>query len=265
MPFKGFANKSFPEYEVITPQTKQSLTVRSLTVQEEEKLKGSFVTPTKIADHLNRCLYDAIVTKPDTMKDYESFLKNVTLKDRDAILYGLYHITYEEIRNYNITCSACGIEYPITIEASKTINFNVYPGDNIIAERKKVALPVTKGVWAYIKQPTLYDEIVATRDLGSTPGNSLETITETLIIDKFEETTEQSTTPIEYIERADILDAYLSLPARDKRIIFRTYDTEFGKYGIELKMKSFCDKCGSEGIYKIDLVENFFRTLHTVG
>lgn len=265
MPFKGFQTKSFPEYEVITPQTKQSFTVRSLTVQEEERLKGSFVTPTKIADHLDKCLFDSIVTKPENITDYESFLRNVTLKDRDALLYGLFHVTYEEIRNYQIKCGTCTKEYPVTIEASKTFNFNVYPGEgNIISERKNVKLPVTKTVTAVIKQPTLMDELSAVRDLGNRPGTTIELITETLIIDKFIEDITQTTTPLEYTDRIDIIDAYLALPARDKRIIFKTYEDEFGKYGIQLSMKSFCPQCGSEEVHNIDLVENFFRSLYSI-
>ena len=54
--FKGFDVK-YPEYEVITPQTKLSFTVRSLNVREEERLKGSLMTPTKIHEHLNKCIY----------------------------------------------------------------------------------------------------------------------------------------------------------------------------------------------------------------
>ena len=88
--FKGF-NLKYPEYEVITPQTKLSFTVRSLNVQEEERLKGSILTPQKITEHLNKCLYESLVTKPEVIKDFKTFLENVTLKDRDALLYGLYH------------------------------------------------------------------------------------------------------------------------------------------------------------------------------
>ena len=105
--FKGF-NLKYPEYEVITPQTKLSFTIRSLNVQEEERLKGSLLTPQKITEHLNKCLYESLISKPEVVKDFKTFLENVTLKDRDALLYGLYHITYEEIRNYDIKCSFIG-------------------------------------------------------------------------------------------------------------------------------------------------------------
>ena len=78
MTFTGF-NIAYPEYEVITPQTNQSYTLRSLSVSEEERLKGSLITPTKIADHLNKCLFESIVNKPKSIKDMDDFLKNITL------------------------------------------------------------------------------------------------------------------------------------------------------------------------------------------
>ena len=262
MPFTGF-KAPLPEYEVITPQTKLSFTVRSLNVQEEERLKGSLMTPTKVTEHLNKCIYDSIANKPENIPDYNTFLKQVTLRDRDALLYGLYHITYEEIRNYEIKCGSCGYKYPVTVKASSTFNFTPYPADNILTKKKKVKLPVSKGVSAFIKQPSLHDEMTAIRELSSRPGSSLEIIVETLIIDKFEEDTEVKTEPTIYDDRVDIIDAYLSLPAKDKREIHEQYSEEFGKYGIELKMKSFCPECSQEEDVDIDLVDNFFRAVYS--
>lgn len=260
MTFKGFAVQ-YPEYEVLTPQSKQSFTLRSLSVQEEEKLKGSLVTPTKIAEHLNTCIFNSSVSRPEGAKDLNGFLKTVTLKDRDALLYGLYHVTYEEIRNYQVKCTACAKEYAVTIQASSTFNFKPYPGENIVDDRKKVELPISKGVFVTVKQPTLLDELDGIKKLGNRPGSSVELITETLIIDKFEQDVPERKEPILYDDRVDIIDAYLSLPARDKRAIYRTYEEQFGQYGVELKMKSNCTSCGKEDQFDIDLVESFFRTL----
>jgi len=258
--FKGF-NIKYPEYEVITPQTKQSFTLRSLSVQEEEKLKGSLVTPTKIAEHLNNCIFTSLASKPEGVEDLDSFLRSVTLKDRDALLYGLYHVTYEEIRNYQVRCTACANEYAVTVQASSTFNFNAYPGDNVIKDKEKVELPVSKGVFVTVKQPTLFDEISGINQLGNRPGSTIELITETLIIDKFEQDVPDRKEPIEYSDRVDVIDAYLSLPARDKRAIYAAYEKAFGEYGINLRMQSNCSSCGNQDEYDIDLVESFFRAL----
>jgi hypothetical protein len=260
--FTGF-NLKYPEYEIITPQTHLSFTVRSLNVQEEENLKGSLITPSKVTDHLNKCIYETIVKKPDMVIDYRTFLKYVTLKDRDAILYGLYHITYEEIRNYDIRCSQCKKEYQVTAIASSMFNFNSYPEEDIINKRIKVELPVYKGISVIIKQPTLEDEEYAFKTISTHPSVTNDLVIETLIIDKFEQDLEASKEPISITERIDIIDAFRSLPARDKRTIYTKYSEEFGKYGIDLKMKSSCTHCGNEEVITIDLVDNFFRMVYS--
>jgi hypothetical protein len=262
MTFTGF-NVKYPEYEVVTPQTKKSFTVRSLNVSEEERLKGSLVTPSKITEHLNNCIFQAVLKKPEGISDLNSFMKQITLKDRDSLLYGLYHITYEDIRNYKLKCKSCSVEYDVTVKASNTFNFNPYPGENILKDRFSFELPVTKGVSVTIMQPTLHDELMSIRNLSSRPGTNLELITETLIIEKFEQDNDISKESVVYSDRVDVIDAYLSLPARDKREIFKQYMDRYGNYGIELKMKSFCPSCGHEATYDIDLVENFFRALYS--
>ncbi|GIU69032.1 MAG: hypothetical protein KatS3mg002_0268 [Candidatus Woesearchaeota archaeon] len=259
MPFTGF-QVEYPKYEIITPQTKLSFTVRSLTVSEEERLKGSFVTPAKITEHLNRCLFDALVEKPQNIINFESFLKNVTIKDREALLYGLYHITYDEDRNYTVRCVSCGKHYDVTVEASDTFNFNPYPGDDIISKRISLNLKVLKNVTVVLKQPTLYDEWTAVKDLARNPTMTLDNITETLIIESIINEIPNGPT-VEYTDRSDIIDAYKALPARDKRLIYKTWFEEIGQYGIELKMKSYCIHCGAEEVVNIDLSEQFFRAI----
>jgi hypothetical protein len=260
--FQSF-NVKFPEYEVITPQTHSSYTLRSLNVQEEERLKGSLMTPSKVHEHLNKCIYDAVVSKPDAILDYDHFLKQVTLKDRDALLYGLYHISYEEIRNYDVTCSSCRKEYPVTVQASSTFNYNKYPGKDVLAKRIAVELPRTTGVVCFIKQPSLYDEMVSMRSLSVQPGSNMDVITETLVIERFQQDPEGGDTVV-YSERGDVVDAYMSLPARDKRVIHEAYRKNFGEYGISLKMRSTCSTCGEQEDIDIDLVTNFFRMVYTI-
>ena len=260
--FKGFDIK-YPEYEVITPQTGKSFHVRSLNVQEEERLKGSLFTPSKINDHLNKCLFDACVKKPSDIINFDDFLKKTTLKDRDALLYGLYHITYEEIRNYDVTCGSCRKEYPVTIQASSTFDMNPYPGNDILTKTVSVPLPISKGVVTTIKQPTLFEEMMALKRMAPSVSASMDVITETLVLVNFQHTPEQGDSVV-YSDREDVIDAYRSLPAKDKRAIYNKYKDEFGQYGITLKMRSNCVHCGNEEVLDIDLVDNFFRMVHSV-
>ena len=260
--FTGF-NLRLPEYEIITPQTKMSYTIRTLTVQEEERLKASLVTPAKITEHLNKCIYEAIVQKPEQVKDFMSFLKMNTLKDREALLYGLYHITYEDIRNYDIRCGSCKKDYPVTVKASETFNINPYPGDDILTKKVKIQLPMSPGVSCLIKQPLLQDEIDSIKNLSGIPGYTVDLLSETLIIDNFEQSIETQVETNIVSNKEDIISAYQSLPAKDKRVIYEKYNEEFGKYNISLKMKSFCNYCGTEEVSTIDLVENFFRMVYS--
>jgi hypothetical protein len=256
-------NLKYPEYEVITPQTHASYHTRSLNVRDEEHLKASFLTPSKITEHLNKCIYDSLVKKPDSIKSYNDFLKNVTLKDRDALLYGLYHITYEDIRNYEIKCGNCGKNYQITVKASKTFNSLPYPKKDVLKKKVEVILPISTGVSVIIKQPTMFDELLAFQTLGSQPNANNDIITETLVIHEFKQLPENGDV-IVWTEPGDIIDAYLSLPSLDKRKIHSTYRETFGKYGIVLKMKSTCIHCGQEEGVDLDLVQNFFRMVYSV-
>lgn len=263
MTFTGF-NITYPEYEIVTPHTKQSFTFRSLTVSEEERMKGSMITATKVAEHLNKCIFDSIVKKPKDIKTLDEFVKKITLKDRDALLYALYHITYEEIRNYEVQCTSCSKSQNVTVKASSTFNYDPYPGDDILTKQVKVDLPITQGVSAFVRQPTLFDELYSTKELGTRPDMNIDIITETLIVDRFEEEQEKSSAPKVYKDRLDVVDAYKAIAAKDKREIYKAYEQAFGKYGISLKMKSGCRSCGNEDNYDIDLVENFFRAMYSV-
>ena len=254
-------NLKYPEYEIITPQTHDSYHTRTLNVQEEERLKASFLTPTKITEHLNKCIYDSLVKKPDRIKTYEDFLKNVTLKDRDALLYGLYHITYEDIRNYETQCGNCSKKYQITVKASETFNSISFPDDDILTRREEIELPISKGITVTIKQPTLFEEIVSFKTLGNQPKSNSEIIIETLIIESFKQTSESGDVTV-WSDPGDIVDAYLSLPSLDKMKIHSEYKEIFGRYGISLKMTSICIYCGTQEVVDIDLVQNFFRMVY---
>ena len=258
----GFKQK-YPEYEVITPQTNQSFRLRSLTVQEEERMKGSLISPSSVTDHLNRCIWDCIVVKPENIKTFEDFLTSCTMKDRDAILYGLYHVTYEEVRNYDVSCGSCRKNHAVTLRISESFSMDPFPDDRkILTETHNVKLPILDGVFVTIRQPTLQDE----RDIMKLSGNNskmLDVLTETLIIKSITENSEGEDSNI-YSSREDIVDAYRAMPPKDKRAIFNEYREKMGKYGIQLNTRVNCPHCGEEDVIDLDLVDNFFRMVHTI-
>ena len=256
--FTGFKDIVAPVYEVVTPQTHLRYTLRSLDVGEEEQLKGSLLSSGKVADHLNKCIFKVLVDKPDVVTDYASFLSHTTIKDRDALLFGLYHVTYEEIRNYVVKCSGCQKESKVTVKASDMFNFKSYPNDNICDLEIEVPLPSTRGVTACIKQPTLVDEnrIYNSVNTAIYPiGIALQTVA----ISKIKQDILESKTPIIWDDRNDIIDAYTALKPKDKRAIVDAYTESFGQYCIELHMRYSCQFCGLSDDVEVDLVDNFFR------
>jgi len=128
---------NYPEYSLITPQTLQEFTIRSLSVQEEENFKASILTPNQFADHLNKIIWNCLVKKPESIKTYDDFENNISVKDRDALLYGLYHISYKDISDYDVTCQNCGKSFPVKIDISKCFSINRYipTGEDVILDK----------------------------------------------------------------------------------------------------------------------------------
>lgn len=265
MVFTGFQHQKLPEYEVVTPQTNESFMVRSLTVQEEEHLKSSLVTPLKITEHLNKCIYDVITQAPEHIKSYDDFLKNVTLRDRECLLFGIYHISYDEIRNYDVICNNpnCGRSFSVTIKASSTFNMNPFPEDGILKKRVNHQLPVFTNVLVVLKQPTLKDEINGLSELGSRVGSNTNQVINILPISGIYEMDENGELSQNIEDLQDIMDAYQKLPSRDKKSINERYTNEFGNYGIDLRMRATCQFCATDQEVSIDIIENFFSTIYS--
>jgi len=254
-------NAILPTYEVITPQTNKTYSIKSLTIADEEKMKASLMNESKILDHLNKCIYDSIEFGENKI-NFKEFLQTTTMRDREALLYGLYHITYEEIRNYSITCSNCGKTQDITINASDTFSINPYPKNkNILTDSITVPLKVLSTVQAVVKQPTLDMENEVLKRYAFNPNMSKEMLIESLMISSFLHTPENMTTPEVIDERNDVIFAFLSLPAKDKKLITKAYNDNFGDFKIDLKMQSTCNSCGNTEVINIDLVDNFFRAM----
>jgi len=259
--FSGF-QISYPEYEVITPQTLQSFTVRSMTVSEEETLKGSALTPKKIAEHLSSSLWKCIVKKPDTIKSYDDFISRVTLKDRDAILYGMYHATYKDTQAYDLRCEKCGASYAVSCKLNEIFSMTAYTGnkDDILSMKIPVALDVASNITAIIKQPVLKDEHSIMSDMLFQTEKALETAIETLVIDRFIVSNSDGS-KTEIITRDNIMSGYNSLPAADRKQIQKKYFDSFGQYSLKLEIKSNCSKCAELNTTQLDLVNQFFRVI----
>lgn len=129
----------YPHFTVICPQTGYTFDVRTLNVQEVNQLKGSMMVQTKTPSLINKIIWNAIEDKQEDMKDLESFKKMVTLRDREAILYGIYCSTFGDEEEFKITCRNCEHEEPIKVSLEKLFSMSAYPGSESLKESYKIA------------------------------------------------------------------------------------------------------------------------------
>ena len=272
MPFTGFS-KSLPVFEVVTPQTKQSFIMKAMTVRDEEELKGSYFATEKIIEHINKCIFKCIQQGPKDIVDFDSFMKNTTVKDRDALLYGIYHVTYKEIKDYSITCPYCQNVHYKSIKTTDITSVNPYPGKDVLSDRINCLLEDRDNVVVVLKQPTLDDERSNLMHLASRPGAILETVNEICIIESIMEITKTGKSNEndeegvkvhnKWTDREDIYDAYCEITSFDKNLINQRYVDNFGKYQISMNFKTKCPKCGNEDNINIDLLEALFRAMYS--
>lgn len=123
--FQGFSFK-LPVYSVILPQTGISFDVQSLTVAQVNRLKGSLTTPSRAHILLNDLIWDVIVNKQQGLTK-DKFKKSVTTLDREALLYGIYHTTFGDDRQFNVICVGCAEEQLINIKLDSIFEMEAYP------------------------------------------------------------------------------------------------------------------------------------------
>ena len=257
--FTGFKPK-YPEYEVLVPQTLQEITVRSMTVQDEEALKGSMTNKRKTPELINKAIFDSIVSSNYT--SYDHFLETTTIRDRDALLYGLYHVTYKDIHNYELGCPNCEKTYTIKVELGKIFKMDAWAGEpmEILSQKFEVELESVGNTIALIKQPTLADERDMLGDMLFQSDKHIDMGIEMLIIDRFI-CSSDSRSPMHISDRADIFRAYSAMLPIDRKTINRTYMDKFGKFGMDLTIASRCTHCGHENETQLDLLTQFFRSI----
>lgn len=141
--FRGIDIK-YPTYSVITPQTGLSFCVRSLNVSEVSRLKNSLSTPSKAFSLVNETIWDAIVSKPDIITNYSDFCSLITLKDREALLYGLHVMTFGYDRDVKMFCDQCTAENNIKYSLDKIFSIKPYPKTEQMKNMYKVAKEVDK-------------------------------------------------------------------------------------------------------------------------
>ncbi len=271
--FDGFGIK-LPEYEVVTPQGNKKFTVRSLSISDEDNLKGSLIIPSSFPRHLAEVLWNCIVKKPDNIKTFDDFIANTTLKDRDALVYGLYATTYKNMHTYEVTCDKCGHVNTVVIDIDKALQGTFWdPNEitdaekgtkkgDIISYRRVVDLKQFDGVHCVLKSPTIKDEIEYTENEVSDDDNKKKNL---IMIDKFyQDPTRDKPQGDEYKERNNIRLAWNSIPPDDAKLINKIYADEFLKYNVKAVANVICQnsECKDKREVELDFTTQFFRALY---
>jgi len=264
----------YPEYSVITPITKKEFTLRGLKVSEEEAFKSSLITKNKINEHINESLFSVLVKKPDDIKTFQDFLKRTTVRDRDALFFGLYHATYKDIHGYEITCKECDFSNSVKVNFVNSFSMTMWDKEKINKETKQkeeinpleykveVPLQIAENITFVLGIVTLFEEQEIMKTLTFTDDQTRAIYYEELSIKHILINIEGQKTPDKISDRRNIHTIYLSLPAADKKLIDKKLKEEFEKYGSFVKTMINCQKCGAQSTVDIDLIKEFFRALY---
>ena len=271
--FDGFGIK-LPEYEVVTPQGNKKFTVRSMSIADEDNLKGSLIVPSSFPEHLAQVLWNCIVKKPENIKTFNDFISNTTLKDRDALIYGLYATTYKNMHTYEVVCDKCGHTNTVNIDIDKALQGTFWdPNEvidtekgtkkgDIISYRRTVDLKEFNGVHCVLKAPTIKDEIYYSEHDDSSDDNKKKNLS---MIDRFyQDPTRDRPKGDEYKERDNIRLAWNSIPPSDAKMINKIYADEFLKYNVKAVATVICQntKCKDKQEVELDFTSQFFRALY---
>lgn len=252
-----------PKWEVITPHTQHSLLVKSLLVQQEEALKSSSLSTTKMLELINKTIFDCIDNKKAPFDSIDSFMKNLTLVDREALIYGLVISSYGEEQEFNITCSVCSKTFTQKANLTQNTDVNLYEGKEPLLKKEiKITLPVSK-YEVTLQMPTLWDEYVFANSRGVSP-EVLRKADDYLIVKQLDIPAVNNKEPekLQTLHINNIFEIYSymrNLPARDRRIIYDSWKDTYGEYGIKVIVSTQCPHCGNRSEMFINMISELFR------
>lgn len=258
-----FQSFELPKWEVFTPHTRHTLLMKSLLVQQEEALKTSAISTTKMLDLINKTIFDCMDTHDTPFNTIEGFMKNLTLADREALLYGLIIASYGEDQEFNVTCSACSKTFQEKANLTQNIDIKVYKDKEPILQKKvDVELPISKSI-ATLQMPTLWDEYVFANSKGVSP-DVLRKADDYLAVKSLQMPAINEKDPEKpkmlIIDSVFEIYAYMrNMSARDRKTIYKSWNQHFGDYGIKVAVPTLCPYCGNRGELFISMINELFR------
>jgi len=252
-----------PKWEVLTPHTLQKISMKSLLVQQEEALKTSAISTTKMLELINKIIFDCMDTHEAPFDTMENFMKSLTLADREALIYGLVVASYGEEQDFNVTCSVCSKTFTEKANLTQNVDIKIYQDKGAIIQKKvDVELPISKAI-ATLQMPTLWDEYIFANSKGVSPdvlrkADDYLTVKTLKILAKDEKEPEKTKYLI--IDNVFEIYAYMrTMSARDRKTIYKEWNTVFGDCGVRVHIPTLCPHCGNRGEMFINMVNELFR------
>lgn len=258
----------FPVYEVVTPHTNHSFTIRSMTVDQESVIKESSVSPVKLDTIISQTIFDCIENKEPPFNTLEGFEKNLTYRDREALIFGLIVASYGETQKYSYKCPNCDKEFDVDINLGENTDVKIYNGgEDLINKEVTIDLPVSK-YKAVVKLPSLF-ESKALYNIKGVDKSVIDKMSEynivkKLIVPGYEiDTATGNKIEKEYVidKLIEIYSTIRKLPAKDRKAIQNAVVDMYGKYKLTIEVPTVCPSCGHEFTTSLDVTQELFRNL----
>jgi len=253
--FTGFQIQ-VPEIAVPLPQSGKTYRIRSLRLGEEASTKSSlFGSALPIVNKLNQLVYQSIMD--EDKPSFEDFLRTTSTKDRDALVLGLYQVTYgNEYTMNDYTCSnpQCGQKYSLKTYLSDGLVMERFETGDLMSIKKDIQLE--DNLFAVIKQASLEDEVAI---MKATDEND-KMLDFYLKIDKFKYSDKDNNTlELSLLDKTiDFIVGCNQLLPRHKKLVNTTYAENFGKFGVRVDVAYTCPHCGQDEKFVLDFVKQFF-------
>ena len=238
------------KYFVRLPHSGYEFNVRGLTVEEEDTIKSSNSSTKRAAETIMKVLYNCISNdvkgKGQPFETYESFIRNISLPDRDTIVLAVIEQTYESTHDMNVRCAKCGKNFTESVCIPDCVTYKHYMGKSPIMQKRHVlTFPDLK--WKmYLKIPTVSDEL-RTLNTNQMSGD-LQRSADYIFIDRIEYAMKVDTGQIveDTVNNcAQIYGMIKGQPAIIRKRIEKEYEKFRGDYGVSGSYDTVCKYCES--------------------
>lgn len=262
----NYRSVDFPVMDMVTPHTKHHIRLRSMSVAQEEALKASPVAASKLVNMLNHVVYDCVVEREDPFNTFEGFEHALSITDREAVLFTLLLVSYGDEQEFASTCPTCGKNFESKAKLTENAEIKCYDGKERLLQKKvTVELPISK-YKATLILPTLSDERVFSMSRGVS-AEVLRKANDYIIVKDMQIPTEatpnaEGEVKERYITIDNTFEIYSmmsKLPARDRKFIQKEWTTNFGEYGVTVRIPTVCPHCTAQADISVNLLTELFR------